>query len=474
MRISPFRQVCAALAAGLSMFDAGCGNPASQSLVSLSVTATPNSLSVGGASVLKATAHLSDGTTQDVSSGTQWTVSDSNLASVSNSTMMAKGSGTVTLQAAYLEVAPAGSSPASTTAAPTTISTSTQVTISAAGTTNVPTLTWPAPAAVAYGTDLSSTQLDTSAGVPGTFVYTPAAGTILAAGTQTLSVTFVPTDTKAYSAATSTVQLVVNPAPGQTKPILTWATPAAISYGTTLSGTQLNARSNVTGTFTYTPAAGMVLPAGTQTLSTTFTPTDTIAYSAATSTVHLVVNPAAPIPAAGKVTITWATLAAIPYGTALSSSQLNAKASVAGTFVYTPGAGTVLKAGTQTLSATFTPTDTSTYSTTAANITLTVNQGTPAVAWATPSAITTGTALTTAQLNATASVAGSFAYTPGAGTVLTAGTQTLAVVFTPTDAIDYASATAHATRTVTGAAPANPRPTRCCPRPPVVAAPQST
>ena len=49
-----------------------------------------------------------------------------------------------------------------------------------------PTVTWAAPAAITYGTALSATQLDATASVPGTFTYTPAAGTILGAGTQTL------------------------------------------------------------------------------------------------------------------------------------------------------------------------------------------------------------------------------------------------------------------------------------------------
>jgi hypothetical protein len=44
-------------------------------------------------------------------------------------------------------------------------------------------------------------------------------------------------------------------------------------------------------------------------------------------------------------TITWATPADLVYGTALSATQLNATASVAGTFVYSPAAGTVLNAG---------------------------------------------------------------------------------------------------------------------------------
>jgi subtilase family serine protease/sugar lactone lactonase YvrE len=77
-----------------------------------------------------------------------------------------------------------------------------------------PTITWPPPAAITYGTPLSATQLDAVAGfsgVPATScVYTPASGTVLAAGTQTLSVTCTPTGTTVYSPATATVSLTVS------------------------------------------------------------------------------------------------------------------------------------------------------------------------------------------------------------------------------------------------------------------------
>jgi sugar lactone lactonase YvrE len=85
---------------------------------------------------------------------------------------------------------------------------------------------------------------------------------------------------------------------GKLAPGITWATPSAITYGTALSGTQLNATANyngtaVAGTFVYSPASGSVLSAGTQTLSVTFTPTDTTTYDTVTSTVSLTVNKAA-------------------------------------------------------------------------------------------------------------------------------------------------------------------------------------
>ena len=91
------------------------------------------------------------------------------------------------------------------------------------------------------------------------------------------------------------------------------------------------------GTFVYTPPAATVLSAGAaQTLSVAFTPTDSANYTSATKTVSINVLKATP-------TLTWPTPADIVYGTALSATQQNASSSVAGTFVYTPPIGTVLR-----------------------------------------------------------------------------------------------------------------------------------
>src|SRR6185503_18022978 len=191
-------------------------------------------------------------------------------------------------------------------------------------------VSWPQPAAIVYGTALSATQLNATADVPGTFVYTPAAGAVLPAGNgQELEVLFTPDDSANYSSTTTTVLIDVI----KGTPAITWNAPAAIVYGTALSATQLNATSNVPGTFVYNPAAGVVLNAGAaQTLSVNFTPTDAANYTSATKTVSINVLKATPV-------ITWSTPADIIYGTALSATQLNAAATVPGTFVYTPAAG---------------------------------------------------------------------------------------------------------------------------------------
>jgi large repetitive protein len=160
--------------------------------------------------------------------------------------------------------------------------------------------------------------------------------------------------------------------------------------------------------------------------------------------------------------ITWAPATSIVYGTSLAN-RLNASASnnglaVAGSFTYTATpqggtsspvtASTVLTAGTYTLTASFAPADSTDFTLASPSVALTVTQATPTLTWATPTAIIYGTALSSTQLDATSTVSGTFNYAPAAGTVLTAGTQTLSVIFTPTDTTDYSTATSSVTLTV--------------------------
>jgi hypothetical protein len=165
-----------------------------------------------------------------------------------------------------------------------------------------PIITWnPLPATITYGTPLVAGQLNAtaatpySATVPGKFNYTQAAGTVLGAGTQTLNVSFTPTDTADFKTATGTASLTVN----QAKPTITWSPPASIVVGTALSAAQLNATATstlgtVAGSFVYNPAAGAVLPVGAnQALAVTFNPTDTLDYTIATGATTITVIPLA-------------------------------------------------------------------------------------------------------------------------------------------------------------------------------------
>ncbi len=490
-----------------------------------------------------------------------------------------------------------------------------------------PALTWGNPAAISYGTALSATQLNATSPVAGTFAYTPPSGTVLAVGTQTLGVTFTPTNTTDYTPVSTTRSLTVSPA----TPTITWATPTGITYGTALSATQLNATAAVPGTFAYTPALGAVLAAGSRTLSVTFTPTDAANYSGATTTVTLTVskaalsvtaqaaskpygaaNPAFAVAYGGFVNgddagdltgtptfATAATASSAPGGYPVTPSGLTAAnyalsfaagtltvnpapltitaqdasraygaanpaftvtysgfvlgqtssvlggalgcgttaviGSPAGTYpitcagqsatnyvlTYQPGTLTVtavaatvtlfaatatvgdpsvaftatvaapggavqggtvtftitqgatlygsvtaspvvdgvatatfplvgLGAGAYTVAASYSGTPT--FGPASATATLTLATAQPVLTWADPVGITYGTALSATQLSATANVPGTFAYTPASGTVLGAGSHVLGVAFTPTDTANYASTTATVTLTVSKAA----------------------
>jgi ribosomal protein S11 len=72
----------------------------------------------------------------------------------------------------------------------------------------------------------------------------------------------------------------------------------------------------------------------------------------------------------------------------------------------------------------------------------TATKATPAIAWTQPAPILYGTPLSNAQLSASVSgIAGTYAYSPAAGIVPSAGAQTLSVTFTPNDITDYNIAT---------------------------------
>ena len=234
---------------------------------------------------------------------------------------------------------------------------------------------------------LGATQLDATASVAGTFGYSPAAGTILRAGNdQTLSVTFTPTDATDYTDATAMANINV----AQATPTITWILPAGITAGTTLGPIQFDATANVPGTFTYSPAVGTVIHAGDD-QHAIGRPSR---HNATQSTTRQRQRPSAynlNVPKATP-TITWANPADITFGTVLGPIQLDASASVPGTFVYTPAAKTTLNSGPgQALSVTFTPTDAADYNpvttTTTINVLPAPQKASPIIAWPDPARI---------------------------------------------------------------------------------------
>lgn len=341
----------------------------------------------------------------------------------SSAAVLSSGSASIIVPAGSLAV---GIDPITAIYTPDSNSSSVYVSASGSGTVNVtaatktnPNLVWNTPAPIAYGTPLGAAQLDATAGVAGTFAYSPAAGAVLTTGSQNLSVTFTPTDSTDYATASSIVTLTVNKA----TPTITWATPAAITYGTMLSVTQLDATSSTAGTFSYSPLPGALLSAGQRVLMATFTPTDATDYNSTSATVTLTVNKATP-------TINWPTPAAVAAGTALTSAQLNAAPSVLGALVYTPPLGTIMSTtGNITLSASFTPNDTTDYNDASATTILDVTVGPP------PSFTVAGNAITI-QPGATVGNTSTIAVAPSGGFT---GTVSLTCAITPAAANDPAT-----------------------------------
>jgi len=254
----------------------------------------------------------------------------------------------------------------------TTQTTTVSVTVNKA----TPTISvWPTPSAITYGAALStSTLTGGSASVPGTagpastgFAWAnpsiiPAAGSSVAE-----SVTFTPSDATHYSTTTGTVHLVVNAQPATVR---TWPTASTITYGQALTASNLRGGSaNTAGTFGWTssiiqPNAGSAVPE-----SVTFTPTNTTQYSAITnSNINITVNQAAT-----SVSL-WPTAAGISSPSPLSASNLSGgTASQDGTFGWT-NPDTVPAAGTASYSVTFTPTDSTDYTTVSGgSVSITVN-----------------------------------------------------------------------------------------------------
>src|SRR5262249_4555057 len=151
--------------------------------------------------------------------------------------------------------------------------------------------------------------LNASANVPGTFAYTPAAGTLLHAGAgQTLTVVFTPNDLAGYVPVTNTVSLNVTRAPlvvtaGSTNKIYGAALPSfTVGYSGFVNSetvAALTTPASLTTTATATSPAGTyaIVPGGVVASNYTFAYVNGTLTINAASTVASVVsslNPARP------------------------------------------------------------------------------------------------------------------------------------------------------------------------------------
>ena len=177
------------------------------------------------------------------------------------------------------------------------------------------------------------------------------------AATPSATVTTAHGATASYSTSVQTVTLTANVTSGSgtvNSGSVTFGVP-----GTSISG-------NVAGGVAQ---AVLTIPAGTTAgpyaIAASYTPGSGFG-SSSDNTQQLVIQKATPV-------ITWSNPADILYGSALGPTQLNATASVAGSFSYNPPAGTVLSVGDgQALSATFTPSSSANYTTANKNVAINV------------------------------------------------------------------------------------------------------
>lgn len=252
----------------------------------------------------------------------------------------------------------------------------------------LPTVTFPTPSPIVYGTDLSFV-LVAYASEPGSFSYYTDASysaqvfsnTILTPKQYTIYSVFKPPDQVNFMQAFANIDLSVN----RITPSLVFPTLPSIDYGTQLESS-LIATTNVPGKIDYYLDANRTLPVntftaltpGTYTIYAVLTPTDTFSYSQFSLSQTLTVNSAPII----TPIMYYPVPTSIASGTDLTN-KLNASIipNVSGTIRYYTDANstnevttyTKLSAGFWTIHAVFTPLDASTCNPTSKTVPLLVS-----------------------------------------------------------------------------------------------------
>lgn len=370
-----------------------CGDPTQtvivgRQLTSMAVAPANPSIPAGTTQAFTSTGTYSDGSTEDITSAATWSSSTTSVATI-NATGLATGvgqgtstitasSGAVSGSTTLTVTAPALSSIAATPANPSIPAGTTQAftatgTYTDASTNDITsTVTWSS----------SNTSIATINGVGLASAVAPGTSTITAEqasirGSTTLTVT------KADQYITFSSASPTN---------ATFSGPTYTVAATATSGLPVS--------FSIGPAATSVCSISGLTVSFVGVGTCVIvANQAGNANFSAAPQVQQSFPVA-KATpeITWANPGPITYGTALSSTQLNATASVPGSLSYTPPAETILNGGPNQLSVTFTPTDTAHYRTTTASVTVTVDPAAATVVYNGQQIVNVGSTLTPAAL----------------------------------------------------------------------------
>ena len=299
-------------------------------------------------------------------------------ATVTGNKVHLTGAGTVTLKASQ---AAAGSYPANSQTATFTVNPGTApISFTVAGHT--------------FG-DADFTVSASSAST-GAFTYSLVSGPATVTGnkvhlTGAGSVTLRASQAAApnYAASTQTTTFSV----AKATPVVSYAQPAAITYGTALSAAQQTAKATglggvmLAGNFSYSPAAGTVPVPPSQVITATFTPNDAMDYSTASASVTLVVNPAPLTVTAANATRLFG--ATNPVFTGTVTGVVNGDVL---TESFATTASQLSPVGTYSIVPSATGANSARYTQSARNGTLTIMQ-----AGATASAIATATSLTFGQ-----------------------------------------------------------------------------
>jgi hypothetical protein len=197
-----------------------------------------------------------------------------------------------------------------------------------------PLVIWSNPAPIGYGAPLGTNQLNAAANVPGSFVYSPPAGTVLQAGSaQALSAIFTPVDTTNYNSVTKAVRVDILKSPltvrannnskvyGAVLPTLAASysgfvngdTAASLGAGATLS-TAANASSPV-GLYTITASGAISTNYALAYVNGTLAVTQSLATG-------VIVSSANPSPPGTNVTFTM-TLSPVAPGAGTPSGTVN-------------------------------------------------------------------------------------------------------------------------------------------------------
>jgi hypothetical protein len=177
----------------------------------------------------------------------------------------------------------------------------------------------------------------------------------------------------------------------------------------------------------------------------TGTPSVTVTALNAPQSIQFTSTPPAAATVGGSYPVSAEASSGLPVALSVGPASTPGACTIAGTTVAFAAAGTCVVDADQAGDAYFAPAPQVTQ-------TIAIGPATPTITWPDPPDIDYGTVLGSGQLDATASVPGTFRYAPPVGTLLDVGTHLLGTEFTPSDAIDYTSASASASITVVPAA----------------------